>query len=237
MKKILLASLCFTVMAARAQTVDEVIQKYSSAVGGLNAFNAVKTLKMTGNVSMQGLSLPLTVRIINGKAMRTDVEVMGKTVINAYKDGKGWAVNPMAGATTATEVTGAELNDWRDESIIGGPLMDYKALGDQAELEGQEDVEGVKCYKIRLTRKEDGKVSTYFISTSDNLLVKMVQAKEMMGQQLNLESFFSDYKDFNGLKFSMSIMLKIEDQVFQETKLSDISMNVPIDDKIFEMPK
>ena len=46
-------------------------------MGGLEAFNAVKTAKMTGTVSVQGMDLPLTIQIINGKAIRNDVDVMG----------------------------------------------------------------------------------------------------------------------------------------------------------------
>ena len=237
MRKILFASLCFIVTAVQAQTADEVIQKYSTAVGGLDAFNAVKTVKMTGNVSVQGMDLPLTIQIVNRKAMRSDVQVMGQMIINSYKDGKGWTVNPLAGANSATEVTGTALYDLQNQSMIASPLMDYKARGNQAELEGQEDVEGIKCYKIKLTRKEDGKASTYFINTSDYLPIKFVESKEMQGQEFDVESYFSDYKDFNGMKFSMTRTQKVEGQVLQEIKMTDIQFNVDIDDKIFDMPK
>lgn len=237
MRKILLAILTFTVVATHAQTVDEVIQKYSTALGGLDAFNALKTVSMTGNASVQGMDLPLTIQIINGKAMRSDVEVMGQKIINAYKDGKGWTVNPLTGATSPTEVSGAALFDLKGQSSIASSLMDYKARGNQVELRGQEDVEGVKCYKIKLTRKDDGKISTYFINASDYLPLKLVQSKELQGQDVEIESFYSDFKDFNGLKIPMTQIQKIQDQVLQEVKLTDIQFNIPIDDKIFDMPK
>lgn len=237
MRKILLVFLCFIFAAAQAQTVDEVIQKYSIALGGLDAFNAVKTVKITGNASVQGMDLPLTIQLVNGKAMRSDVDVMGQAIINAYKDGKGWTVNPLAGATSPTEVTGAALFDLKNQSSIASALMDYKSRGDQVELQGQEDVETVKCYKIKLTRKDDGKVSTYFINASDYLPLKLVESKELQGGEVEIENYYSDYKDFNGLKFAMTRVQKIEGQVLQEIKLSDIQFNVDIDDKIFDMPK
>src|SRR5690349_12342931 len=102
MKKILFAILSFAFISANAQTADDVIQKYTAAMGGLNAFNALKTAKMTGNVSAQGMDLPLTIQIINGRAMRSDVSVMGQSITNSYKDGKGWKINPFAGVSTAT---------------------------------------------------------------------------------------------------------------------------------------
>ena len=234
MKKILFAVLSLMFISAQAQTVDEVIQKYSTAMGGLDAFNKVKTLKMAGNVSVQGMDLPLTVEIINGRAMRNDVSVMGQSITNSFKDGKGWKINPLAGVSSATDVTGTELNDFRIQSMMANPLMDYKARGHQVELLGQEDVEGVKTYKIKLTSKDDGKVTTYFISTADNMLIKSVSTREMQGQEFEVETFFSDVKDFNGLKFAMTRTQKTEGQVFQEIKYTSIELNVPIDEKIFD---
>src|SRR5215831_16492804 len=156
MKKILFVILGFAFISANAQTADEVIQKYSAAMGGLNAFNAVKTVKMTGNVSTQGMDLPVTFLLINGRAMRNDVSVMGQSVTNSYKDGKGWKINPFAGVSTATDVTGSELNEFKTQSMLATQLMDYMARGHKVELQGQEDVDGVKAYKIKLTSKDNG---------------------------------------------------------------------------------
>ena len=234
MKKILFAILSFAFVAAHAQTADDIIQKYSKATGGLSAFNAIKTMKMTGIVTTQGMDLPLTVQIINGKAVRNDVEVMGQSIINSYKDGKGWKINPFAGATTATDMTPEELVDFKSQTMISNQLMDYKARGHKVELLGQEDVEGIKTNKIKLTNKDDNKVSTYFISVADNTLIKSISPRAIQGQEMDVETFFSDIKDFNGLKFPMTRTQKIQGQVFQEIKMSSIDFNVAIDEKVFD---
>lgn len=234
MKKILAAALSLIFISANAQTAEDIIQKYATAVGGLNAFNAVKTVKMTGTVSTQGMDLPLTIQMINGRAIRNDIEAMGQTITNSYKDGKGWKINPLAGIATATDMTDAELSDFKAQSKLASQLIDYKARGHKIELLGQEDVEGIKTYKIKLTNKDDGKVTTYFISTGDNMLIKYVSTREMQGQELEIESFLSDIKEFNGMKFAMTRTQKIEGQTFQEIKISTIEFNVTIDEKIFD---
>jgi hypothetical protein len=234
MKRILFVMLCFVFVSANSQTADDIIQKYSKAMGGLSAFNAIKTMKMTGTVSTQGMDLPLTVQIINGKAVRNDVEVMGQSVINSYKDGKGWKINPFAGAPTATDMTPEELVDFKSQAMISNQLMDYKARGHKVELLGQEDVEGIKTNKIKLTNKDDNKVTTYFISVADNTLIKSIGSREIQGQQIDVETFLSDLKDFNGLKFPMTRNQKIQGQTFQEIKMITIDFNVPIDEKIFD---
>jgi hypothetical protein len=237
MKKLLFAVLSFVVVSARAQTADDVIQKYSANMGGLEAFNKITSAKMTGSVAAQGGEFPLTTQIINGKGMRTDVDVMGSSVTNCYYNGKGWKINPYAGAPTATEVTGTELSDFKAQSYLTNQLMDYKARGHQVEMQGEETVEGIKAFKIKLTNKDDGKVTTYFLAIADYTLIKSVATREMQGQDVEVETNYSDIKEFGGVKFFMSRSQKIEGQEFQNIKFDKIELNVTIDEKIFEMPK
>ena len=220
-------------MKANAQTIDEIIQKYANTMGGLDNFKKIKTAKLTGTVTTQGNDLPITVQIINGRAMRTDVEVMGQTVVNCYKDGKGWKINPYAGAPSATDVTGTELNEFKNQSFLTSQLMDYKARGYKAELLGQEDVDGNKAYKIQLTA-EDNKTTTYYIDLATSLLTKTIGTRNMMGQDMELETYYSDVKDFNNLKFSMSRTIKSGGQTVQEVHFDKIELDVPVDEKIFD---
>src|SRR5436190_2180733 len=117
MKKIFFLLFAFIFIKTNAQTADEIIQKYTNAMGGLDNFKKIKTAKLTGTVTTQGNDLPITVQIINGRAMRTDVEVMGQTITNVYKDEKGWKINPYAGDPTATDVIGDELKEFGNIKI------------------------------------------------------------------------------------------------------------------------
>ncbi len=234
MKKLLFAVLCVAMLSANAQTADEIIDKYAANLGGLAAYNKINSAKLTGTYSIQGNELPLTIVIINGKAMRSDVEAMGQAVVNVYHNGKGWKVNPFAGATAPTDVTGTELNDFKIQSYLAPQLMDYKSRGHSVELVGKETIEGVETYKIKLTNKDDGKATTYNIAVKDYSMVRSVTTREIQGQQMEVEAWFSDLKDFNGVKFYMTRESKIEGQVFQSVKYDKIELNVPVDEKIFE---
>jgi len=237
MKKLFFALLGSAFVSAHAQTVDEVIQKYSTNHGGLEAFNKIKTAKITATFTTQGMDLPMTIQVINGKAARTDVEAMGSAVIRSYKDGKAWTQNPFAGITAPKEVTGAELNDFKAASMLASPLMDYKARGHQVELQGQTDAEGIKAYKIKLTSKDDGKVTNYYISTTDYTLIKSESERDLQGQTVNVEVLYSNLKDFNGVKIYMTKAQRMNGEVFQTTAYTNIELNVTIDEKIFDMPK
>lgn len=221
-------------ISAQAQTADEVISKYSETIGGLTAFNAVKSAKMTGIATIQGMDLPITIQMINGKAFRIDVEVMGQSVVNSYKDGKGWKINPFGGAETATDVEGAELADYKSQASLSNALMDYKARGHQVELQGQEGTDGNQAFKIKLTNKDDGKSTIYYISTSNYSMIKSVSSREMQGQTVDVETYFSDLKDFNGIKIPMTRTQKIQGQDFQTITLNNVELNAAIDEKVFD---
>jgi hypothetical protein len=236
MKKLLVALFTLAFAVAQAQTADDIIQKYTANMGGLDAFNKIATLKMTGSVSTQGMDLPITVQIVNGKGMRSDVEVMGQTLSSGYSNGTGWKINPMQGATTAAKVTGSELNELKTQSMLASQLSDYKARGHAVELLGEETVDGVKAAKIKLTSKDDGKVTTYYISTKDNVLIKSVSSREVQGQQTEITSVYSDLKEFGGVKFFMTRSMQMNSEEFQAVVFSKIELNVTIDEKIFQIP-
>ncbi|MEO7983281.1 MAG: hypothetical protein ABI688_04285 [Bacteroidota bacterium] len=236
MKNLLVILFSFVFISANAQTADEVIQKYSAAMGGLEAFNKINTAKLTGTLRTQGRDLPITTQIVNGKSMRADVQVIEQSVNNVYNNGKAWKINPFAGAPTATEVTGSELITFKAQASLANNLMDYKSRGHQVELIGQEDVDGIKTYKIKLTNKEDGKITTYFISTVNNMLVKSVSKKDIAGSEYDAQTFYSDIKQISGLQFCMHFITKVEGQVFQEVTYQKIELNVPVDEKIFIKP-
>ena len=105
------------------------------------------------------------------------------------------------------------------------------------ELQGQQDVEGIKTWKIKLTDKDDGRVTYYYVSASDYTLIKTETEREIQGQKANFETSFSDLKDFNGIKFFMKRTQKMNGEVFQTTTISNIELNATVDEKIFDMPK
>ncbi|MFT3675596.1 MAG: hypothetical protein QM781_06830 [Chitinophagaceae bacterium] len=236
MKKLLLMIATLGYLSAQAQTAEEIVGKYAQALGGLQAFNNVKTLKMSGSITVQGMELPITVQVINGKAVRSDVEVMGTAVISAYKDGKAWKQNEFAGAPDPTDVTEGELADLKAQANISSILMDYKARGHKIELAGKEAVEGIQAYKIKLTQGDTQKATMFYIKADDYLLIKSVANMEMMGQSTDVETYYSDLKEVNGLKFFSTRIQKADGEEFQSVKFDKIEVNAPIDEKIFNKP-
>jgi hypothetical protein len=234
MKKFLLAVFSLFSLVAMSQSVEEVIANYSKAMGGLEIYQKTTTAKMTGVVNAQGMDFPITIQIINNKAMRADVDVMGQKIVNSYNDGKGWKIDPFNGANEATDVEGAELAGYKTQASLLNSLMNYVSLGNKVELAGEETIEGIKNFKIKMTAKEDGKSSVYFIRGTDWGLTKTTTSREIQGQDVDVETLFSDLKEFGGLKFYMTRTQQAMGQVFQTLSFTNVELNVTIDPKIFD---
>ncbi len=236
MKHLLIAFLSMATITSHAQTADQIIDKYAATVGGLDAHNKTNSMKLTGTITVQGMDLPITQVILNGKGVRTDVEVMGTSVISAYANGKAWMQNQFAGMPDPTDVTGSQLAELKSQSNIAMPLLTYKADGNKVELLGKEKVNNAEAWKIKLTRAADGEPTTFFINAADNSLIKSVANQDLMGQSTEVETWYSDLKEVNGIKIYMSYNLKAGGADFQLIKFDVAEANVPVDEKIFNKP-
>ena len=95
----LFALASFTII--KAQTADEIVNKYVDAIGGKDKLEQIKTVKISNTIQAMGNEGPSTTQILNGKAFRMDYEINGQKTTQVYTDKGGWQINPFMGATTA----------------------------------------------------------------------------------------------------------------------------------------
>ncbi|HEV7780611.1 MAG TPA: hypothetical protein VGO58_05060 [Chitinophagaceae bacterium] len=233
MKKLLIVLLSCVSVSAFSQTVEEVIQKYSTAMGGLEAFNKIKTAKMDGTVTDLFSTMPLTIELINGKAVKTKLTKDGRDATRVYNNGEGWK---MEGFSSPTDLSSAELARLKLQSTLANSLMDYKSRGHKVELMGQEDVKGINTYKIKLTTKDD-KVTFYFINMKTGLLSKSATKLETASAEYDIDFFYSDFRELNGLTFCFKIVMNTGSVEAQVTKYTSIQLDVPVDEAIFVKPR
>ena len=162
--------------------------------------------------------------------------MQGVKIIEAYKNGKGWKINPLSGNTGIIEPTAAELNSFKSQTQISGKLMDYKARGNKVELAGTETVEGIKTHKIKLTAGVDSSVVFYYIMDANSLILKTTEKRKIGGQELEIEIFLSDFREVGGMKFAFSQIQKAGGQIFMELVMDSIEIDKVIDEKIFDRP-
>jgi hypothetical protein len=220
-----------------AQNADEIISKYITTIGGADKLKALKGIKMELSVNQGGMEIPVEVVQQPGGKMYVKINLQGKELTQMASDGNTiWSTNFM---TMKAEKADAEATENAKLSNQDFPdaLLDYKAKGYSAEYVGKETKEGTECYKVKFTKKpitvggvKTDDISYYFFDTENNLpIATETEIKEgpMKGQKST--STMSDYQEVDGLYFPFSM-----NQGGQDMKITKISFNPVVDDKIYE---
>ncbi len=231
--------LLFLPLAAVAQTADEIVKKALDARGGVEKIKAVQSERVTGHISFsQGVEGSFVVELKRPQKMHVEISIEGQKIVRVY-DGKstGWMVNPFAENKEAQPLSSEDLKDISDESDFDGPLVDYKAKGNQIELAGQEKLDDRPVYRLKLTNK-NGEIRFYFFDASSFLLLKWEGIRKTGDQELPWESFFSEFHEVQGLKYPYRIEQGSPGSEMRQTLTAEkIEIDPPIDDSRFAKPQ
>ena len=218
-----------SIQSVKAQTADEVIDKYLTALGGKEKILSLKSVKKVGSLNVQGMDVGVTVTRVQGVGSRNDISVPGMgegfQVVNPMK---GWDFMPFMGQASPEEVSVDKLKSSLSLLDIQGSLVNYKEKGSQVEMSGKEKVENAECYKLKLTDKQ-GVISTLFIDSKSNYLVKSIITAKSSNGDINTELSFGDFKKTEeGYIFPFSEVMERGTIIF-----TSIETNRPVDEKIF----
>ncbi|MFQ5627545.1 MAG: outer membrane lipoprotein-sorting protein [bacterium] len=225
--------------AAQAQSVDEIIEKHIAALGGLEKLQAVKSLKVAGTsvVTAMGFEAGFTRQSKRPHFIRLDVNVQGQNMVQAYNGKTAWQIVPFTGNLDPQPMPEFQAQGFRLQADMDGPLIDYKKKGHKVELVGKEDLEGTEVYRLKISLKS-GEIIQMFIDTEHYLPLKSTaKVKGPGGNEIEAETYFSDYKPVAGMMMAHSITMKNPTQGSVEVTISEVETNVDIDDSLFKMPE
>lgn len=235
--------LCITLLfllpaGAAAQTADEIVKKALDARGGIEKIKAVQSERISGHVSFgQGAEGTFVVELKRPLKMHAEITIEGQKIIRVY-DGKssGWMVNPYLPSKEVQPLSPDDLKNIPDESDFDGPLVDYKAKGNQVELIGKESLDDKPVYRLKLTNK-NGDVRSYFFDAATFLLVKWEGVRKNGEQEIPWESFFSEFREVRGLKYPFRIDQGSPGTELKQTLNAEkIEIDPQIDDSRFAKP-
>lgn len=237
--RVFLAALLLTTMAftARAITPDEIISKSVDAQGGLAKFKAITSFTATGTMAMAQMQMDMsfTLKVKRGNKMRVENEMQGMKFIMALDGTNGWMVNPMAGTGKAEKLPEDQIKDMKDMADIDGDLVGYKEDGWSVENLGSVDVDGSTAYKLKFTREKDTKF--IYIDAVSFLELKKESKGSMMGQEMEMETIYSDYQNIGGTLRPFQMEMRTQGRTIQTITVKKVDTNVEIADSVFTMPK
>jgi len=218
-----------------AQSVEDVLARYDAAVGGVDAWTGLSTMKAKGTINVMGgmMAGPFTIVQKRPAMARVDITVQGMTIVQAFDGETAWQVVPFTGST-APQVADAETaSQIIEQADLDGPLIGWKEAGHQVELAGMETIDGVEATKLKLTLNT-GEVTYYYLD-ADFLPIKIVAVRGVQGVESELTTTLGDYKEVGGLMFPFKIEVDTPLGV-QALNFDTIEVNVDVDDAVFSMP-
>lgn len=231
MKKILLsfAVLLAAVVTTRAQTADEIIAKYITAIGGADKWSKVQSIKVEGQVEVQGIAIPYVMQGIQMKGTRIDAEFQGNKIIDIVTPEKGWSQNPLAGKASLDPISAEELKTKVDDLDIQDAFIDYKSKGSSVEFLGKDEEDGNEYLKIKMTTKNSNE-KTYFFDTKTYLIYKVEGIVKQQGQEIKATVKYLDYQTID---FGIKMAFK-QDQGMMMLVTKKVTVNAPVDAAIFK---
>ncbi|MDE3052693.1 MAG: hypothetical protein KGJ70_02325, partial [Gemmatimonadota bacterium] len=133
----------------RAQTADSIIALNVAARGGLARLAAVRSERLTGRIALaNGVAGPDTVELERPLHVRTTLHLGAGTIVQASDGRTTWTVNPLAGDSVPTVMTGGAAQNVEAGADYDGPLVDYAAKGNRVTYAGRDTADGRPAFVL-----------------------------------------------------------------------------------------
>ena len=230
----------FCLAAVSAQSVDEIISKNIEALGGASTIKAVKTIKSTGRVVIQGGMMEGSFVLYQSRPNNflLEVDMMGNILTQGYDGKTAWQNQPVAfgGSGKAEPMPESIAKTFIDSTDFDGPLMDYRKKGHKVELLGKEDMEGTEVFRLKLGLKS-GREMTVFIDAENYVQLKVSNREfnPQFGAEVDSEQLMGDYKAVGGMMVPHSIETKMNGQTFVQLVIDKIELNTEVNSQMFKL--
>ncbi len=194
-------------------TVSSIADKYIAAIGGKENAAKFNTLNSDATAKIQGMELSF--KTIQGKGGKffMDMGMAGNSMQKIAFDGtKGYMIAQGQKMDLPADMASkfAKKTEIFPE-LSFGKSADYKLIG-------IEKVNGEDVYVIKDTD------TTYYYSVKTGLKVGEIQKQKMGPQEMEVPTYYSDYKDVNGVKLPYTIKQTMMGQEI-EMKVNSYSVN------------
>jgi len=247
MRRLMSLMVCGAALAAATAhaaelTAAQIAEKNAAARGGLQAWRAVNTLAMSGQMDAGGkqdAKLPFVMDMKRPHKSRLEIRFQDQTAVQTYDGAQGWKYRPFLGRTEAEPLTANELRLVAAADELDGPLIDYAQKGIRIELQGTDKIDGKSAYRLRLTNTRTGAQRNLWVDASTFLDVKVDGEPRKLDNKLHkVAVYYRDYQSVGGLTLPHTLETVV-DGVRQTHKIviQNVKVNPPLDDALFLKPQ
>lgn len=215
-------------------TVDEIIAKYTEALGGAAAVGKLTSFEKKGTFEMPSRNLKAQAEMWR-KAPDKELTVVhlpnGPQFAQGFNGIAGWEQRP--GRPVVDELTGDDLVRAKQAaSFIPG--LSLKQDFARAQVTGIEKIGDRDAYRVAAFRSGGGQVRFYF-DTQSGLLLRVSDRIESPLGAVPRDTNYSDYRDVNAVKVAFTVTVAQADGT-STFEWDQIEANPTIEDSRFEKP-
>jgi len=222
-------------------TADQIVAKNVAARGGAESWRKIETMVWVGHLESEHAPLPSMPFVMQQKRpnkTRFEISAMGKRTVRTFDGAHGWKEHPTGEGPDVKSFAPQETTFAFRAPGIDGPLIDYEAKRNTVALEGVEEVEGRKAYRLKVTLAS---------GETDHLWVDAVTFLELRydrpsygraGTPQTVSVFYRDYRTIEG---GLQVPSVVETAVgVSQTRdrmvIERFLPNTPLDDRAFARP-
>jgi hypothetical protein len=237
------ASAAGTAQAAAASHLSaaQIVERNVAARGGLQAWHAVNTLTMSGQIEAGGTKntrLPFVMTMKRPHKSRFEIHFNEQTAFQVYDGTQGWKVRPFLGRDEVEPYTPAEARSAAESAELDGPLIDHASKGTRVDALGTEMVEGHRTYVLKLTAKDNTSRRVWIDAASFLELKIDGEPRKLDGKMHNVAIFYRDYRKENGLVVPHTLETVVSGvKPTHKLTIDHVAVNQPADDALFAKPQ
>jgi outer membrane lipoprotein-sorting protein len=217
-----------------SQSLDDILKEHFSAIGQDNILK-VNTQKLTGKMLQGGIEIPFILMTKRPDKIRIEGTFQGLTFIRTYNGKEGWNLNPFAGVTDPQPMSEDDLKGMHYQADMDGMLWNWNEKGYTVTYDGQDEMEGTTCLKVKLDTKE-GDSFTYYIDADSYLILRSNSKMQRLGNEIESDTYNSNYSMVEGIAVPGKIETKMKDQLMGTLVIENVELNTELDDTLFEKP-
>ena len=226
-------------LSPMALSAEQIVDKCVEVRGGLVAWRKIATMTWVGHLETERSSvpsLPFQLQEKRPDKSRFEITEPSQRSVRVFNGISGWKIRPgQDGRPEVKQFTAQETRFARGASGLEGPLIDYRARGGKVALDGIEQVDGRKTYRIAV-RTASGEGQTVWIDAGTFLETRYDRtAYDQQGPKGTVSIRYRDYKEVEGL--ALPSVLEISGAAGGKADrmvIEKVALNSPIDDRQFD---
>ncbi len=220
------------VQFAQGQSMEDIINKHVEAMGGRQKIMTLSSAFMTGTFTAITATSPINITTTKKHMIgsRIDINADGVNNYQVITPANGWIFTPIQGDKEPRPLADDQVKALQVQLDMHGPFINHREKGIKIEMAGKDSVDGVLCYKLKVTSPNTN-IMVYFINSQSNLIVKTSTKMVQFGKLEDVITTYSDYKqNEDGYMFAYTNV-----GPRGATHYDKITANVPVDANIFKV--